>query len=70
MFVGLPQIEVSTDGAVHMEDAAPGNITPIPAGANIKSAFQADLVLLRVRLPSTWAPLHSAAIQMISGVNW
>jgi hypothetical protein len=72
MFVGNPEIEAK-DGPTFHCDTEPGDIvsagTPV-SGGNVISAFQRDLVLLRVRLSATWAKLGPAAVQFVSNISW
>jgi hypothetical protein len=70
MYVAAPQIEISTDGLVHMESTTPLDITTAAVATSVKTAWQTGLLLLKVRLRCTWAPLASAAVQKVTSVTW
>lgn len=74
-FFGAPELETATDGpVVHMDDVPGADIivaggAPV-TGGSVKSAWQSNLILLKLRLRCTWAPLSTAAIQKIDSVTW
>ncbi len=71
-FTGTPEIEISKDGAIHMEDAAPtdvGAAGAIAAGS-VKSLWQANLIAIRLRVRCAWGKLNPDAVQMVTGVSW
>lgn len=65
-----PEIEISNDGLVHMEDTSPRNIDTQAVSEIAKSAWQSALLLLKVRLRCTWRVLDPAAVQQINSVSW
>jgi hypothetical protein len=70
MAFGPPQIEVSREALIHFADDAHANIDTAAVSETVKSAWQADLLALKVRLRTIWAPLATGAVQMISSVTW
>jgi hypothetical protein len=70
-YSGNVTIDASNMASVHMEDTAPADIVSA-AGAvaqPVKSAFQVDMVVLRVRGWCTWA-IHPGATALVTGANW
>lgn len=67
---GVPQVEISTDGLVHMADDAHDNIDSTAVSETVKSAWQAGLLLLKCRMRCQWASLQSGAVQLVSSVTW
>ena len=70
MAFGPPQIEVSREALIHFADDAHSNIDTGAVAETVKSAWQSDLLVLKVRLRTIWAPLATGAVQMISSVTW
>lgn len=70
MYVDAPQIEVTQDGLVHMATDAHAQIDTAAVAETVKAAWQSNLVLLKLRLRTTWAPLAAAAVQMIDSATW
>ena len=68
-----PQIETSIEAAIHFEDTTPTDIstagTPPAVAYPTKSAFQTNLIVVRVRANLAWAVATGAA-QVIAAVNW
>ncbi len=59
------QIDASMDASILMDDAPPGTpppAVPIPAASPIWSAFQNDMIFMRLRLSHTWARRHDRAV--------
>jgi hypothetical protein len=73
MSVGLPEIETSSTGVVHL-DTEPGDIgSPgggVPSGGAVVSAWQTQLLLLKLRVRVEWQPLAAAAVQKIESCTW
>jgi hypothetical protein len=65
-YSGDAEIDTSIHPTMHMEGATP---LPVGSAAPASSAFQQDLVTLRVRLWCAWAALPGA-VQVVNGVNW
>jgi hypothetical protein len=66
-----PQIETSLTATVHYEDSSPADIVG-PDGAVATptlSAFQTNLISIRVRARAAWAVAPGGS-QVINGVNW
>nr|WP_224741168.1 hypothetical protein [Bradyrhizobium sp. 2S1]MCK7667577.1 hypothetical protein [Bradyrhizobium sp. 2S1] len=66
-----PQIETSKTATVHFEDDGPVDIVG-PAGAiavPTKTAFQTDLISIRLRARAAWAVTPGGA-QIINNINW
>jgi hypothetical protein len=66
-----PQIESSKTATVHLEDGSPVDIVG-PDGAMAlptKTAFQTDLISIRVRARAAWAIAPGAAA-VVDNVNW
>lgn len=72
-YVGTPEIGVSKEAAVHFEDVSPQPIstpgTPNTVAAPVRSAWQSDVLIVRVRAKCAWDNLPGA-VQIISGTNW
>jgi hypothetical protein len=66
-FAGVPTIETSKDAAVHFEDTAPLDIGG--ATAPVKSAFQTDIISIKVRGNVAYA-VAPGGVQTVSGINW
>jgi hypothetical protein len=66
-FDGIPQFETRTGVALHMEDTAPGDIS---GSTPVKSAFQTDLLALRMILRASWGMRNPQHVAMMSGVTW
>jgi hypothetical protein len=68
-----PQIETSIEAAIHFEDTTPTDIstvgTPAVVAFPTKSAFQTNLIVVRVRANLAWIAANGAA-QVVSAVNW
>jgi hypothetical protein len=68
---GVPELTASKHAIAHFEDTAP---MPISANGTIAapvlSAWQTDLLLLRVKLNATWAVLQPGAIQHMANCTW
>ena len=71
-FDGALTFEVSEQGTVVMESAAPvGDIDAAAvAASNIRSLWQENLLAVRLRLRCSWAPLAAAAVQKVVAVTW
>lgn len=69
-YFAAPELEISPNGLVHMEDTSPRDIDTTAVSQTVVSAFQAGLLLLKLRLRCTWAPLAAAAVQKIESVTW
>lgn len=73
-FAGLPEVETSKEALVHFEDTAPAAIgtagTPNTVAAPARSAWQHDLLVLRLVMPCTWVPRASGMVQFIEGATW
>lgn len=73
-YSGTPEIEVTKEGAVHFEDTTP---LPIASGAQgsatvaspVRSAFQQNLLVVRVRARCAWAALPGA-VQVTNSTTW
>lgn len=72
-FSGDPQIDVADSAVVHLEDATPAHIgtagTPNTVAAPTRSAFQADLKVLRCILRASWA-MRAPAIAYTTTATW
>lgn len=72
---GLPQVETSKEATAHFEETTP---LPIATGAQgsgvlatpVRSAWQTNTELIRVRMKAAWAALYPGAVQVINSVNW
>jgi hypothetical protein len=70
MYIATPQIEVSSEALVHMATDAHDNIDTNAVAETVKSAWQSDLLVLKVRLRCCWGKLAAGAVQLISSVSW
>ncbi len=67
-----PDITVSSEAAMHMEDETP---LPIVAAngttaAPVRSMFQTDCVAIRLIADMTWTKLHDDAVAVVTGAGW
>jgi hypothetical protein len=71
---GVPEITASKDAPVHMEDSAPAQIStvgsPNTIAGNVLSAYQANLLLLRLILKCSWTTRAPGMVQLISSATW
>jgi hypothetical protein len=69
-----PRIESSVEVALHYEDTAPTAIgtagAPATVAAPVRSAFQSDLLVLRLILPVAWGQRSDGLVQVINDVTW
>jgi hypothetical protein len=73
-YLGTPEIEVTKEGAVHFEDTTPLPISSGPQGgatlaSPVRSAFQQDLLVVRVRARCAWAALPGS-VALVNSVTW
>jgi hypothetical protein len=70
-FSGVPTIETSREATIEYEDTSPTDITTggVAAGT-VRSAFQTDTQVLRVRTNCCWGLLATGAVQFISSTTW
>jgi hypothetical protein len=65
-----PTIEIRPEGVLHYEDTTPADIgTAGGVAAPTKSAFQTNLLAIKVRGNCAWVAANGAA-QVITAVNW
>lgn len=73
-FNGLPRVDTSTDAVIHYEDGTPLQIgtagSPATVAAPTRSAFQSDMLILRLILPCAWVSRSPGAVQFITGATW
>jgi hypothetical protein len=77
-YSGLPQIDVSKDATAHFEDTTPLAIgvagSPNVVSAPVRSAWQQNLLMLRLRLNCAWASLvpgtTTGAVAVVTGATW
>jgi hypothetical protein len=67
----VPTIETKKEAAYHFEDTNPAEIVSSPGAiaAPQRSAFQTDVVAIRVRAWAAWACLPGGA-QWVQNVSW
>jgi hypothetical protein len=73
-YSGVPDIETSIEAAVHFEDTSPLQIASGAQGSGVlatptKSAFQTNLIIIKVRCRCAWAALPEA-VQFLTGATW
>lgn len=72
-FDEVPQITASTQSALHYEDTNPAPIgtagTPNVVAAPVRSAFQQNLIALRMILRCAWT-MRSGAVAHVQGATW
>ena len=73
-YSGVPDIETSTEATVHFEDTSPLPIATGAQGSGVlatptKSAFQTNLIIIKVRARCAWAALPGA-VQYLTGATW
>jgi hypothetical protein len=71
-YSGVPTIEVNRQGgAIQYEDTNPTDIgAAVGAGGTVKSPWQTDTPVLRVRVNCCWGLLQTGAVQFISSTTW
>jgi hypothetical protein len=70
-FSGVPTVETSKETTVQFEDTSPADLVAAGAVAGtVKSAFQTDTSVLRVRTNCCWGLLAAGAVQFISSTTW
>jgi hypothetical protein len=70
-YVGAVAVETSSAAAIHFEDATPLPIVG-PSGAlavPTQSAFQQNLILLKIRARCAWC-VQPGAIAVVNGADW
>jgi hypothetical protein len=72
-YAGTPEIEVSKNPAIHLEDTTPLGIStpgsPPVVSAPVRSAWQTDCLVIKVRAKCAWAALPGA-VQVMNSVGW
>lgn len=73
-YSGIPEIETSKQAVMHYEDTTPLPIsspgTPSTVAAPVISAFQSDLIVIRLRNRLCWSKLVDGAVQVVNSVVW
>jgi hypothetical protein len=73
-FDGAPSVEASKEALVHFEDTTPLAIStpgsPNTVAAPTRSAFQQDMLIIRVRAKATWAVIAPGGVQVITNTKW
>jgi hypothetical protein len=68
-----PTIETAKESVIHFEDTNPADIgtpgSPAVVAAPSKSAFQTDIIAVRVRANCAWA-VASGGAHVVANVNW
>lgn len=68
---GVPSIDISREATLHFEDT-----TPLPISADgtiagpVRSAFQENLLALRMRMSTCWGVLAPGGVQTVVNVAW
>ena len=72
MSIGVPQLESGDGPVIHLDNVATDPVVSgTPATGTVASAFQRQLIVIKVRLRATWATLAPGAVQVInSGISW
>jgi hypothetical protein len=73
-YSGAPEVESSIESTVHFEDTTPLPIATGAQGSGVlatptKSAFQQDLIIIKLRARCAWTPMPGA-VQYLTGANW
>jgi hypothetical protein len=73
-FSGTPEISMSKDAIAHFDDTTPLPIgstgSPNTIAAVTRSAWQQNLLFLKVRLKGAWGVAQPGAIQVVNSVTW
>jgi hypothetical protein len=73
-FSGVPEVTMSKDAIAHFEDVVPLPIgssgSPNTVAAVTRSAWQQNMLFLKIRLKGAWGAAQPGAIQVINGVTW
>ena len=68
-YSGAVQVEVSNAAAVHYEDVTPLPIVDGTPAVPGRSAFQQDLIVLKLRARAAWC-VQPGAIAVIENAKW
>jgi len=72
--LGLPEVSISDQAVLHMEDTDPKAIGFDDTGATVaepvRSMFQTDSVAMKLVFPTGWVRRADAASQSLTGVAW
>ena len=70
-YSGVPTIEKSKNPALHFEDATPANIVSEAgtAAAPVMSAFQTDMIAIKVRANAAWSVV-APGVAYVDAVKW
>jgi hypothetical protein len=73
-FRDVPEIDASTETALHYEDTAPADLgtfgSPATVAAPSQSLFQTDVIALRLRLRCAWGAVQPGMAQVVNNVTW
>jgi HK97 family phage prohead protease/HK97 family phage major capsid protein len=71
---GTPELDISEQAVLHMEDTTPLNIgtagAPATVAAPSQSMWQTAQIGIRFLLNITWAMRRTGMVQYLTGVNW
>jgi hypothetical protein len=65
-----PEIDSSKSTALHYDDSSPQTDLMTPPAVPTRSAFQTDLIVVKVRSALTWTTVAPGAVQVVADVNW
>jgi hypothetical protein len=70
-YAGNVMVEASKSATVHFEDTTPADIVTAAGAvaAPVKTAFQTDMTILKIRGECAWV-VHPGAVASISGAAW
>jgi hypothetical protein len=73
-FSGQPVVELSKQATAHFDDVTPLPISspgaPATVAAVTRSAWQQNLLFLKVRLNGAWGTVAPGAVQVVNSVTW
>lgn len=73
-FTGAPTVEIAKHAVAHFDDTTPLAIStpsaPNTVAAVSRSAWQQDLLFLKVRLNGAWGVVKPGAVQVVNSVSW
>jgi hypothetical protein len=73
-FTGAPEVSMAKQATAHFDDTSPLTIStpgsPNTVAAVTRSAWQQNLLFLKVRLNGAWGVVVPGAVQCVNGVTW
>jgi hypothetical protein len=70
-YSGIPTVEKAISPSLHFEDTSPANIVSAAgaAAAPVRSAFQVDMIAIKVRCNASWGTV-APGVAYVDAVKW